>query len=175
MENTTLAAWIGGGCTIVAAGIGVAKGWFKKPKENSQVAALTGDISGSVVAVGNNNTQITGTVHNYHAPATPAGPFDGKVASRPSIVEIANAILTAGTPFDRTQIPKKYVGLKVSWSVIFSSVHEMYGGGWDVSFDSPDERYRSVSVNIDDIEKHPKLRVIKYGHPAWIEGTIRVA
>ncbi len=170
MENTTLAAWIGGGCVIAAAGIGAAVAWLKKPEGHK---VTTGDVSG-IVAVGDNITQITGTIHNYHTPNPPSGPFVGKVATRPSIMEIADAILAAPTPFDRTQIPKNYVGLKVSWPVIFSSIDEYHDGCWYVTFDSPDEAYRSVSFDID-LKKYPKLKVIKHGHPAWIEGTISCA
>ena len=175
MENATLVAWIGGGCTVVAAGIGITKGWFKKPKSYRKIATRTGDISDSVVAVGGNITQITGTVNNYHASAPPpAGPFAGKVASRPSMVEIRDAIQGAGTPYDRTQIPKNYVGLKVSWPGVFSALSN-YGVTWSARFGSPgEELYVSVSVWNIDLEKCPKLKVIKHGHPAWVEGEIDI-
>jgi hypothetical protein len=173
MENSTLAAWIGAGGAIAAAGIGVAKGWFKKPKDDNQVTAQTGDISGSVVAVGNNNTQITGTVNNYHAPATqPMGSFDGKVASRPSADEIWAAIRAGETPFVRQQILSNYKGLKVSWPVVFSSLSPRRDGVWTVSFSPPKRQdYETVMTDVD-IDKYPELKVIKTGHLAWIIGTI---
>jgi hypothetical protein len=178
MQNSTLITLITVGGGIVVAVIGNAKGWFKRsidtPGTNAQVAANTGDISGSMVAVGENITQNSGTIHQHYTAASPSGPFD-RVASRPSIVEIANAILDASTPFERTQVPARYVGLDVSWPAHFASVDPRYGGGWTVTFDSNDEHYRSVSVKIDDIGGYPKLKVIKHGHPAWIKGTIRSA
>jgi hypothetical protein len=165
MWNSTLVALITAGGAIGVAVIGNAKGWFKKSTDalgtSSQVAAQTGDVSGSVVAVGNNITQNTGTIHQHFATA----PLD-RVASRPSIVEIGNAIMDASTPFERTQVPARFVGLEVNWPVHFASVSPRYGGGWTVTFDSKEEHYRSTSIHIDDIEKYPKLKVVKHGHPA---------
>jgi hypothetical protein len=86
------------------------------------------------------------------------------------MVEISDAIKGAGTPYDRTQIPKKYVGLEVSWPVVFSSINEK-GDGWEAWFDAPEVRFPCVAVDVD-LEKYPKLMVIKSGHPAWIEGKI---
>jgi hypothetical protein len=173
MENTTLAAWIVGGCTIVAGGVGVAVGWFKKPK-GGQMVVQTGDVSGSVVAVGDNNTQITGTINNYHAPApVRTGPFDGKVATRPSIEEILDAVRSNKKPYERVFLPDNYVGLSVSWQVLFSSLHRRSDDSWSAHFCPPGDRLcRSVSTDLD-IEKYPKFKVIESGHPAWIEGKIR--
>jgi hypothetical protein len=161
--------------TVVAAVIGGGWWWAKKPDATTErggnITARTGDVSESLVAVGTNITQHQGTVQNYYGvPPQAAGPFNGKVVTKPSMVEIADAILAA-KPYDRTQIPKNYVGLKVSWPVIFSSIHSHSEGTWSVMFDSPDAEYRSVSTDVD-IDKYPKLKVIEYGHRAWIEGRI---
>jgi hypothetical protein len=109
MENTTITALIAAGGTIVAAGIGIAKGLGKKPTDvpasSGQIAAQTGDISSSVVAMGNNNTQITGTVHNYHAPAPlRIGPFDGKVASGLTFIDILDTVQALKSPFQQEQL-----------------------------------------------------------------------
>jgi len=172
MDSVEMGAIITSAATVLAAIVGARK-WRASsgPKKGSRVFTKTGDISNSAVAVGNNITQHQGGVQNYYGSSSAeGGPFRDKIASRPSMVEIANAILAAN-PYDRTQIPKNYVGLEVSWPVEFSSIDETPGGGWYVSFDSTEERYRSVSVDID-IEKYPKLTVIAAGHPAWIEGRI---
>ena len=181
-DNSTKAAIITAAATVGAAVIGavIAKGkwWAKKPDATTvtggNITAQTGNVSESLFAVGTNITQHQGTVQNYYVDAPPApGPFHGKIETRPSMVEIANAIIAA-KPYDRTQIPNNYVGLKVSWPVIFSSIHMDSKGNWHVSFDCRESEYRSVSTNVD-IEKYPQLKVIEYGHPAWIEGRIHRA
>jgi len=154
---------------------GKVRWWAKKldalTETVGNITAQTGDISEPLVAVGTSITQHHGAVQNcYGVASAPAGPFRGKVATRPSMVEIADAILAA-KPYDRTQIPKNYAGVDVSWPVIFSSIHADSVGTWYVTFDSTDAEYRSVSTKID-IEKYPKLKVIEHGHPAWIEGRI---
>ena len=169
------AAIIAAVASVAVAVIGKGRWWAKKPdaapETGGNITAQIGDVSESLIAVGTNITQHQGTVQNYYGVAPlPAGPFHGKVATRPSMVEIANAILAA-KPYDRTQIPKNYTGVKVSWPVIFSSIDTNSEGTWCASFDSPDADYRSVSTYID-IEKYPKLKVIECGHPAWIEGRI---
>ncbi len=178
MDNSMKVAIVAAIASVVVAIIGKGKWWAKKPdatlETSGDITAQTGDVSSSLVAVGTNITQHQGSVQNYYgvAPST-TGPFQGKLASKPSMIEIANAILAA-KPYERTQIPGNYAGLKVSWPVIFSSIHKNSGGIWHVTFDSPEEKYRSASMDID-IDKHPKLKVIEYGHPAWIEGQILYA
>ena len=169
VDSSIKAAIIAATATVTVAIIGKGKWWAKKPDATpatgGNITAQTGNVSESLVAVGTNITQHQGTVQNYYVDAPPApGPFHGKIETRPSMVEIANAIIAA-KPYDRTQIPNNYVGLKVSWPVIFSSIHMDSKGNWHVSFDCRESEYRSVSTNID-IEKYPKLKVIEYGHPA---------
>jgi hypothetical protein len=178
MDSSIKAAIITAVASIAVAVIAKGRWWAKKPdathEAGGNITARTGDVSESLVAVGTNITQHQGTVQNYYGgPPPAAGPFNGKVVTKPSIVEIADAILAA-KPYDRTQIPKNYVGLKVSWPVIFSSIDTYREGIWSVTFDSPDEKYRSVSADVD-LDKYPKLKVIEYGHPAWIEGRILYA
>lgn len=175
MDSSMTAAIIAAAASVAVAVISKGRWWAKKPdatpETGGNITAQTGDVSESLVAVGTNITQHQGTVQNYYGVAPPpAGPFHGKVATRPSMVEIANAILAA-KPYDRTQIPKNYTGMKVSWPVIFYSINTDFEGSWYVSFVSPDAEYWAVSTCID-IEKYPKLKVIEYGHPAWVEGRI---
>lgn len=177
MWNSTLVALITAGGAIGVAVVGNVKGWFKKstdaPGTSGQVAAQTGDISGSMVAVGENITQNTGTIHQHYAAARVlTGPFDGKVAKSPSVIEIKEAIEAAGTSYGRVQISKNYVGLDVSWPVVFDSVHENPFGGWFATFNSPSVDHYPINVDVD-LDQNPRLKVLKHGHPAWVEGRIR--
>lgn len=174
MDNSIKAAIIAAVATVTAAIIGKGRWWAKKPESTSErgvnITAQTGDTTHSFIAVGTNITQNQGNIHNYYGFDEPADPFHGKVATIPSLVDIANAILAA-KPYDRNIIHKNYVGLTVSWPVIFSSVNKSPAGTWQATFDDPEAEYRSVSIDID-IDKYPKLKVIEYGHPAWIQGRI---
>jgi hypothetical protein len=174
MDSTLKAAVITGAATVFAAAIGAWKLHISSaPKEFRNVTAKTDDIRDSQVAQGNHLKQHHGDVQNYFANPAAAGPFAGKIATKPTMAEIANAIIAAD-PYDRTQIPKKYVGLAVSWPVVFSGIEEAPYGGWYATFDSPDEGYRSVVVSID-LEQYPQLRVVTWGHLAWVEGKIHTA
>jgi hypothetical protein len=171
MDNSIKAAIIAAVATVTAAIIGKGRWWAKKPESASErgvnITAQIGDTSHSFIAVG---TQKQGNIHNYYGFDERADPFPGKVATIPRVVDIADAILAA-KPYDRNVIHKNYVGLTVSWPVIFSSVNESAAGTWQATFDDPKAEYRSVSIEID-IDKYPKLKVIEYGHPAWIQGRI---
>lgn len=180
MDSPTKTAIITGvlGVTAAVAGGVIAafadKWWGNKPVSNLEVSgnnnkvAQTGDVSGSLIAVGNNNTQH----QNYYGVAAPAaGPFHGKVPTKPSPIEIDEAIFVA-KPYDRIQIQKNYIGLQVSWPVSFSSIDEHSDGTRTVSFHVPDGDYHAVLADID-VEKCPKLRVVDSGHRAWVEGRIR--
>jgi hypothetical protein len=170
MDNSVKAALI-----TVAGGlvIAVVKWALDRKKARHDIVGKLHEITNSQIATGNNIVQHQGGVHNYFAHPTATGPFAGKVATRPSMAEIADAIIAAD-PYDRTQIPKKYVGLEVSWPVVFSGLGQRIGKQWYATFDSIDTNYRSVLVNIH-MEEHPKLKVVKAGHPAWIEGKILTA
>ncbi|WP_353071490.1 hypothetical protein [Tunturiibacter gelidiferens] len=126
MDNSIKAAIIAAVATIAGAVIGKGRWWVKKPdatpETSGNIVVQTGDVSHSL-AVGTYITQQQGTVHNYYGVSSTPELFHGKIATRPSIIEIANAILAA-KPYDRNLIPKNYVGLTVSWPVIFSSVDE---------------------------------------------------
>ena len=103
MEKTVEAALItaGGGLLVV-----LVKWGLDRKKDRPSVP------TNSTVPLEQNVTQT----QSYLPNPTAAGPFVGKVATRPTMVDIANAIIAAD-PYDRTQIPKKYVGLEVSWPV----------------------------------------------------------
>jgi len=106
------------------------------------------------------------------SPAT--DPFHGKVASKPSLIDISDAIHSA-KPYDQIQISKNYVGLSISWPVVFSTVNHSAGRDvWYVIFASPDKHFLSVYAEIE-IEKYPKLKIVDSGHPSWIEGRIESA
>jgi hypothetical protein len=175
MDSSMKTAIIAAVASVAVAVIGKGRWWAKKPEATPEtsgnITSQVGNVSESLVAVGTHIMQHHGTVQNYYGVAPlQTGPFHGKVVTKPSMVEIANAILAA-KPYERTQVPKNYIGVKVSWPVKFSSIHTDSGSTWYVTFDSPDAEYRSVSTEID-IDNHPKLKVIEYGHPAWIEGRI---
>jgi hypothetical protein len=93
-----------------------------------------------------------------------------RVATHPTMIEIADAILAA-KPYDRTLIPKNYEGIQVCWPVVFAGIAKGPNGRWCATFDSPDAQYRSVCILID-LDKYPQLKVLDWGHPAWIEGRI---
>jgi hypothetical protein len=181
MENTTIGALIGGGCTIVAAVIGNAKGWFKKatdtPVSSGQVAAQTGDISGSVVAVGNNNTQIQGDVHHHHA-ATPVrtGPFDGKGASGLTLIDILDTVEAVKSPFQQEQLQSTYVGRPVNWPMVFFSMSEPDGAFRLVSFrprGAGPFQMGHCTIRTDvELKKFHQLKSIRVGDKVWIEGII---
>jgi hypothetical protein len=157
MEKTVEAALItaGGGLVVV-----LVKWGLDRKKDRPSVP------TNSTVSLEQNVTQT----QSYLPNPTAAGPFVGKVATRPTMVDIANAIIAAD-PYDRTQIPKKYVGLEVSWPVVFSGLEQRSGKEGCATFDSPDADYRSVAVDIN-LDEYPKLKVLKWGHPAWIDGRI---
>lgn len=174
-----ISAIIAAGASVAVAVIGKGRWWARKHTANSAAGGHTtariSDVSESLVAVGTNIKQHHGTVQNYYGVApTPAGPFAGKVATKPSMVEIGDAIDSA-KPYDQAKIKENYKGVKVSWPVIFSSINQFSRsssvGIYFVSFNSPDADFLSVSTYID-IDKYPKLKVIDRGHPAWIEGLI---
>jgi hypothetical protein len=167
MDNSVKAALI-----TVAGGLVVAlvKWGLDRKKARRSVIAKTGDITNSLVAVGNNINQHHGGVQNYYG-SQETGPFAGKVATKPNLFDIVEAFKTA-KPFDRAQLPKNYIGVKVSWPVRFYSIYEGSEGKWTASFGVPAGTYLTVIVDID-IDKYPKLRVVESGHPAWVEGTIQ--
>jgi hypothetical protein len=155
--------------------IGKGKWWAKKPaiasKEGTKITSQTGDGSNSFIAVGDNIMQHQGTIHNYYgAESSATVPFDAKVATRPSLVEITNTIRSA-KPYEKTQLPLRYAGIDVCWLVGFYSMHTDHRGRWLVTFLTLDLPERVVSTNID-IENYPKLKVIEVGHRVWIEGRI---
>jgi len=171
MDSSTIAAIIAGLATVTAATIGLVK--KKSNVANSANGSTVGNTSESNVAIGSNITQsYQGVTHNYYGATLPDSlALHGRVASKPSLVEIAQAIQSA-KPYDQILMSRNYVGLSVSWPVIFSSIREGdESNSWYVSFDSPEKHFIWVSAYLD-IEKFPKLKVIDSGHPSWIEGRI---
>jgi hypothetical protein len=167
MEGTTIAA-------IIAASGAVAVGALKllKPKPKEGVTSTIGDVSGSVVAVGTNINQSS-IVHHHHAEQTrSADPFYGKAESKPTLLDIMNDLEKERRPYERSQVPKLYIGLRVSWPVLFHGVWEpSFGDLASVRLTTRAHRLYGVVTNID-LDKYPKMKSIDRNHKAWVEGKI---
>jgi len=132
-------------------------------------------VTGSAVAVGTNiNQTFSPTVHNHYAESGQnVTPFSDKTASRPSILEIVEDLGKERKPYEASQIHKHYIGILVSWPVVFYALHEYpHHSGWTVRLASPENTLYGVSIGID-LERYPKLRVLDRGHKAWVDGKIR--
>ncbi|HEV2645856.1 MAG TPA: hypothetical protein VGU46_05765 [Acidobacteriaceae bacterium] len=178
MENTTVGAWITASGAVVAAVIGFAKGWGKKPADTSpssgQIAVTTGDISSSMV-VGENITQ-TGIINHHYAPTIEAiRPLDGRVASSLTISGLWDDLESTKNDYLREQARHDYAGHPVSWPVEFYSLARINDDNWVVNFV---ERGRQIFMHplilVDaNFEKYPQLKKIKKGDVAWVVGKIK--
>jgi hypothetical protein len=168
MQPSTTAATITAVATIIAAVIGLLK--FGGSARRSKVKHSTN----SNIAIGDNINQTYQNSTYISLSSTEVGSIPTEIPSRPSLVEISDAI-NAAKPYDKIQISKNYVGLLISWPVVFFSFQKDDDENqWYVSFHSLEKHFVSVSTYID-IDKYPKFKVVDSGHRCWIKGRIESA
>jgi hypothetical protein len=158
--------WFDGvaGAAVLAIGGFVVKRFWLNPEKTIEVknAVLSGSVTNSQVAAGNNITQ-TSVVHHH----TQDKPATELVVSQPDPLKIYES-LEGLPPYDISHAHEKFVGLPVLWRIAFASVAKLDDDAWHItgSFGSA-----VIWFNLSSLP--PVLKIAHRGTPIWVRGTIK--
>jgi hypothetical protein len=168
-------AFEGVGATVTVAAVGfLFKRYFFKESQtldNAQTIykspgalSVSGPVTGSAVAVGDNNQQSF-EVHHHHSSENRVQELTESKPSPDQIFEEIDKL----PPFQTNQARLNYLNLTVCWQVVLESIQPL-GPGYFVQC-----RYINGRKNVSFITEslHPELKIAKYGTPLWIRGTIK--
>ncbi len=159
--------WFDGvaGAAVLAVGGFVVKRFWLKPEKTIEVknAVLSGSVTNSQVAAGNNITQ-TSVVHHHHVPDKSETEL---VVTQPDPDKILESLEDL-PPYDVSHAREKFVGLPVLWRVAFANVAKLDKDTWQVagSFGSA-----VIWFNLSSLP--PVLKIANRGTPIWVRGTIK--
>jgi hypothetical protein len=169
---------VGGAGAVAALGFLFKRYFFKEsqaPKvqtlDNAQTIykspgtlSVSGPITGSVVAVGDNNQQSF-EVHHHHSGENRVPELTESKPSPDQIFEDIDRL----PPFQTHQARSNYLNLNVCWQVVLESIQPL-GTGYIIHV-----RYskgtKLVSFTTESL--HPELKIAKHGTPMWIKVKIK--
>jgi hypothetical protein len=164
--------WLDGvaGAALLAVGGFVLKRFWFKPETTAQVkhSVLSGAISDSQVAAGNNITQ-TSEVHHHYAPVNSETEL---IVSQPDPIKIFQSMENL-PPFDLSHAREKFVGLPVQWRVAFANVAKLNDDNWHVSGSFVDPPHGSTVIWFELSSLPPELKIAYKGTPIWVRGSIK--